>query len=111
MFLAGHINTIESRTLQSVRKNAKCRLVAIYVYEEKAAPQRADGAGRRSGLRLLENEAEHLSSQARKPRASIRDYRAASEDYREGGLVHSQEAEIRNVELLSPKLPLAKVRP
>ena len=85
--------------------------MAIYVYEEKAPPQRADGAGRRSGLRLLENEAERLSSQGRKPRASIRDYRAASEDYREGGLVHSQEAKIRNVELLSPKLPLAKVRP
>jgi len=85
--------------------------VAIYVYEEKAPPQRADGAGRRSGLRLLENEAERLSSQGRKPRASIRDYRAASEDYRERGLAHRQEAEIRNVELLSPKQPLVEVRP
>ena len=110
IFSARHINTIESRTLQSARKNAKCRLVAIYV-KNRQRRSGADGAGRRSGLRLLETEAEHLSSQARKPRASIRDYRAASEDYREGGVVHSQEAEIRNVELLSPKLPLAKVRP
>ena len=85
--------------------------MAIYVYEEKAAPQRADGAGRRSGLRLLENEAERLGSQGRKPRASIRDYRAALEDHREGGLAHCQEAEIRNVELLSPKQPLVEVRP